>query len=86
MSNLMTVNTRKPDMQKLITQEEAVERLRLLCEEAGGIGVFADRVGVTISAVSHQLHSNRPIQGKVAEYMGITVQRKTTITYKKAPK
>lgn len=70
-------------MEKLIPKEDAIELLRQLCDEAGGIGAFANRVGVTISAVSHQLNGHRPIQGKVAEYMGLTVHRETTIHYKK---
>jgi len=70
-------------MENHISEEDALERLRSLCEEAGGVKAFAEKVGVTISAVSHQLHGNRPIQGKVAEHMGLTVHRETTISYKK---
>ena len=70
-------------MEKLISQQEAVDQLRALCEEAGGIGALAEKIGITISAVSHQLNGHRPIQGKVAEYMGLTVHRETTISYKK---
>jgi len=70
-------------MENLISQEDAIERLRKLCDEAGGIGALAEKIGVTISAVSHQLNGHRPIQGKVAEHMGLTVHRETTIHYKK---
>ena len=83
MSNFVTVNPGKPDMENLISQEDAIERLRKLCDEAGGIGALAEKIGVTISAVSHQLNGHRPIQGKVAEHMGLTVHRETTIRYKK---
>lgn len=70
-------------MVQLITEEEAVEKLRALCEEAGGVGAFADIIGVTISAVSQQLHGHKPIQGKVAEHMGLKVHRETTISYER---
>lgn len=70
-------------MENLITEDDAIERLRKACEDHGGVGAFAEKVGVKISAVSHQLARRRPIQGKVAEYMGITVHRETTISYKK---
>ena len=70
-------------MDQLITEEDARLMLRQLCEQSGGVGAFAQIVGVQISAVSHQLNGSRPIQGKVAEYMGLTVHRETTIAYKK---
>ena len=70
-------------MEDLIPPEDAVERLRSLCEEHGGVGAFAKKVGVKISAVSHQLSGRRPIQGKVAKYMGLHVHREVTISYKK---
>ncbi len=66
-----------------MTQDQAISQLRELCDQSGGVKAFADRVGVTISAVSHQLAGRRPIQGKVAQYMGLTVQRETVLTYKK---
>lgn len=68
-------------MENLITQEEAVTRLQHACDEAGGVGAFAAKVGVTISAVSHQLNGHRPIQGKVAEHLGLKLQRETTLSY-----
>ena len=71
-------------MEDFIPEADALAALRKLCDEAGGVKAFADKVGVTVSAVSHQLHGNRPIQGKVAEYMGLTIHRETTISYKKA--
>ena len=70
-------------MENLISEADAVEQLRILCEKHGGVGAFAEKVGVTVSAVSHQLNGHRPIQGKVAEFMGLTVHRETTISYKK---
>ena len=70
-------------MQNHLSKEDAILRLRKLCDEAGGIKAFAETVGVTISAVSHQLAGRRPIQGKVAKHMGLTVHRETTISYKK---
>ena len=72
-------------MDDLISQEDAIEHLRLLCEQHGGIGIFAKKLGVDISAVSHQLNGHRPIQGKVAQYMGLQVCREITLSYKKAP-
>jgi len=68
-------------MNHLITQEEATAKLQQACDNAGGVGAFAEQVGVTISAVSHQLHGSRPIQGKVAEHLGLRVHRETTIAY-----
>ncbi|RMH22119.1 MAG: hypothetical protein D6698_01800 [Gammaproteobacteria bacterium] len=70
-------------MENLITEQDAVEQLRALCEEHGGVSAFAEKIGVTVSAVSHQLNGHRPIQGKVAEFMGLTIHRETTILYKK---
>lgn len=64
-----------------ITDEEARAKLRALCDEAGGVGKLAKRIGLSISAVSQQLHGHKPIQGRVAEHMGLQVTRKTTIYY-----
>ena len=68
-------------MNNLLSEEEAREKLRALCDEAGGVGALAELIGVTISAVSHQLHGRSPIHGRVAAYMGIKICRETTITY-----
>jgi predicted transcriptional regulator len=68
----------------LITEQEAQVRLRSLCDEAGGVGELAKLLGITPGAVSHQLHGTRPIQGRVAEYMGLKIQRETTIHYREA--
>lgn len=70
-------------MDNLISKDEAIKKLRLLCEEHGGVGAFAKVVGVNISAVSHQLNGDRPIQGKVANFMGLSVHKETIISYKK---
>ena len=79
----MTVNPGKPEMkQGFISEEEARTQLRILCEAAGGVGALAKSIGLTISAVSQQLHGHKPIHGKVAEHMGLRVQRKTKIYYK----
>ena len=67
-----------------ITEEQARARLRELCDEAGGVGELARRIGITISAVSHQLNGHRPIHGRVAEHMGLQIQRETTISYREA--
>lgn len=67
-----------------ITDEEARAKLRTLCDEAGGVGELAKIVGLSISAVSHQLHGSRPIHGKVAKHMGLSVERETTIFYREA--
>ena len=68
-------------METLITQEEATARLQKACDDAGGVGALADAIGVSISAVSHQLHGNRPIHGKVAEHLKIKIHRETTVAY-----
>lgn len=68
--------------QGFISEEEARTQLRTLCEEAGGVGIFAKSIGLTISAVSQQLHGHKPIHGKVAEHMGLRVQRETKIYYR----
>lgn len=66
-----------------LSPEEAVKMLERLCEEAGGVGLFAQSIGVTISTVSHQLAGRRPIQGKVAERMGIKAHREVTLSYRR---
>ena len=65
-----------------ITDEEARAKLRDLCEEAGGVGELAKKIGLTISAVSHQLNGHKPIHGRVAEYMGLKIERETKIFYR----
>ncbi len=72
-------------MGKLITQGEAITRLQQACDDAGGVGAFAEEIGVTISAVSHQLNGHRPIQGKVAERLGLKLHRETTLSYTRTP-
>lgn len=67
-----------------ITDEEARAKLRALCDEAGGVGELARRIGLSISAVSQQLHGHKPIHGRVAEHMGLQVARETTIYYREA--
>lgn len=70
-------------MDHLLSEEEARRRLKELCEQAGGVSNLAKEVGVTISNISMQLHGRRPIQGKLAEYMGIKSHRETIIKYKR---
>ena len=67
-----------------ITDEEARAKLRELCDEAGGVGELARKLGLTISAVSHQLNGHRPIQGRVAEHMGLRIERETKVYYREA--
>jgi DNA-binding transcriptional ArsR family regulator len=67
-----------------ITDDEARAQLRELCNEAGGVGELARKLGLTISAVSHQLNGRRPIQGRVAEHMGLQIERETRVYYRKA--
>lgn len=67
----------------MITEEQALEKLKALCDSCGGVSNFANMVGVDVSAVSHQLNRDRPIQGKVAKFMGIKVRKTTTISYVK---
>lgn len=69
---------------QLINEDEARARLRTLCEEAGGVGKFADRIGLSVSAVSHQLNGSRPIQGKVAQHMGLKTVRIKELYYREA--
>lgn len=71
-------------MENLISEEDAIQKLRALCEEAGGVGALADKIGVSISAVSQQLNGHKPIQGRIAQYMGIEIHRETTIHYKRS--
>lgn len=66
----------------LLTEEEARKRLQLLCDEVGGAAQLAQELGITSPAISHQLHGHRPIQGKVANRLGIRVERETTIMYR----
>lgn len=66
-----------------LSEEEAQAKLRSMCDEAGGVGALADKIGVDISAVSHQIHGRQKISGKVADYMGIKIHREITITYKR---
>lgn len=66
----------------LLTDTEARAKLKKLCNEAGGVGELAKTIGITISAVSQQLHGHKPIHGKVAEYMGLNIERETTIFYR----
>ena len=70
--------------ENLITEEEARARLKELCQEAGGVGNLARDMGITVSAVSHQLNGHRPIQGRVAKHMGLQIERETTISYREA--
>ena len=81
----MTVNPGNSDMTHPLSQEEAIARLRTLCEEAGGVGILADKIGVHISALSQQINGHRLINGKVAEFMGLELHKETTITYKRRP-
>lgn len=69
--------------EELITGKEARARLQTLCCEAGGVGKLAKIVGIGTSAVSQQLHGSRPIQGKLAKHMGLTVERETTLFYRR---
>lgn len=73
-------------MQNHLSEDHAITLLRKLCDDAGGVKAFAEMVGVDVSAVSHQIHGRRPIQGKVAEHMGLTVHRETKISYKQVQK
>lgn len=68
--------------QGFISEDEARTQLKLLCDAAGGVGALAKSIGLTISAVSRQLHGHRPIHGKIAKHMGLRVQRETKIYYK----
>ena len=70
-------------MRRHLSTDEAISELRKLCDQAGGVCAFAKKVGLSPSAVSHQLNGHRPIQGKVAKYMGIKISRQTSITYKR---
>lgn len=84
MSSHTNVNRGKSNMkEELITSEEARARLRTLCHESGGVSKLARIVGIGTSSVSHQLHGSRPIQGKLARYMGLTVERETTLFYRR---
>lgn len=65
-----------------ITEEEARAKLRVLCEIAGGVGKFAEVVGVSTSAVSQQLHGHKPIHGKIARHMGLRIEKQTTLFYR----
>jgi len=65
-----------------LTDEEARSKLRELCDKAGGVSNFAKALGITTGAVSHQLHGRRPIQGVVARYMGLKIERRTKIHYR----
>lgn len=67
-----------------ITRDEAINRLRLKCEEAGGVSAFAKEVGVSTGAVSQQLHGHKPIHGRVAARLGLKLKRETTIHYEEA--
>lgn len=67
-----------------ITDEEARAKLRALCDEAGGVGELARRIGLSISAVSQQLHGHKPIHGRVAEHMGLRIERETRVYYREA--
>lgn len=68
---------------KRITAKEAQASLQRLCDHHGGVGKVAEMAGVSISAVSHQLHGRQPIHGKVAKFMGIRLERVTTLGYVK---
>ena len=70
--------------ENLITAEDARSRLKALCEEAGGVGKLAEVIGLSISAVSQQLHGHKPIHGRVAEHMGLQIERETTVYYREA--
>ncbi|WBC28323.1 transcriptional repressor [Desulfofustis phage LS06-2018-MD02] len=67
-----------------ITGDEARAKLRKLCDEEGGVGELARKLGLTISAVSHQLSGRRPIQGKVAKHMGLRIEKETKVYYREA--
>lgn len=68
-------------MTSLITQDEAVARLQRAIDDMGGVGAYADKVGVSISFVSQLLHGHKPIQGKVAEDLKLKIHKETTISY-----
>lgn len=69
-------------MDQTLNEDEARARLKLACEEAGGVGALAKKLGVTIGAVSGQLHGHSIICGRVAQHLGIQVKRQTTISYR----
>lgn len=69
--------------ERVMTSEEAQLLLRYLCDHYGGVGKVADMAGVSISAVSHQLHGRQAINGKVAKFMGIRLKRTVQIGYVK---
>lgn len=72
-------------MANSMSQKEAIAKLRALCDEAGGVGILADRIGVHISSLSQQIHGKRPLNDKVAKYMGLELHKETTVTYKRRP-
>lgn len=69
--------------QGLITEEQARDILQEHCHNAGGVGKLAEAIGISIAAVSQQLHGHKPIHGKVAKYLGIKLERETTVHYRK---
>ncbi len=70
-------------MSTLLTQDDAIARLQQACDDAGGVGDLADKVGVSISYVSQLLHGHKPINGKVAKHLKLKLQRETTIAYER---
>lgn len=72
-------------MNRSLSKDEAIKQLRALCEEAGGVGALAHKIGVHITSLSQQVNGRRPIKGKVARYMGLELEKQITVTYKRIP-
>jgi len=61
-----------------VSKAEVKKRLNKAIKEAGGVGKFANKVGV---AQQNLVPSKWPPPVKAAEYVGIKVKRKKTTTF-----
>ena len=68
-------------MTSLISQDEAVARLQRAVKDAGGVGAYATKVGVSISFVSQLLHGHKPIQGKIGKDLRLKIHKKIIVSY-----
>ncbi len=57
-------------MSKYVTQDEVVERLQQVCDEAGGMAALANKISVSNESVRIILNGNRPPTGKVLKAAG----------------
>jgi hypothetical protein len=68
-------------MGQILNSDEARALLQIACDNAGGPSALARKLGITIGAVSGQLHGHARICGRVARHLGIQMKRQTTISY-----